>query len=247
MSLRNDRSFSSGDYEPKAGELPPFLLRIRLAAWVLACGSHGCRTAFAAIVANDVNHVDHDCQVSDQQSAAQPGDSPHEFADLEGQEQGSGNQGHPLGPVAGLPQAVGLGEAERGIGEGDAGRGPEAGVGHVVGKVEKELGRTAIGADAQDGEQTLGVEPDIFVNQGKSTQSHQHHKTALKELEHGYSPEHATLTAVGIWLGSRLAHVDGQGLKAGYHEEDRTYRASLPMPVVDAVLTSVTGDVAGRM
>jgi hypothetical protein len=48
----------------------------------------------------------------------------------------------------------------------------------------------------EQGEETLGVQPDIFVHEGKGTQSHQHHENTLEKFESGYGLEHLPLTAV---------------------------------------------------
>jgi hypothetical protein len=177
---------------------------------------------FTVVGADDVEHVKNDGRISDEQRAAKDGDAAHEFTDLHGQQQSAGDQSQPLGPGESLPQAIGFGEAQGGVGEGDAGRSPQARVGDAVGKVEKELRGTAIGIDVQPDEKTLGVQPEIFVDEGDGAQSHQHHEDALAEFERGYGPEHTPLAAVGIWHGSGLGHVGGGDSDAGYHGRDGT-------------------------
>ena len=79
-------------------------------------------------------------------------------------------------------------------------------VGHVVGEVEKELRGTAIGIDVEQGEETLGVEPDIFVHQRKRTESHHHHKDALEEFKRSHGLKHLPLSGVQSRLVSGLGH-----------------------------------------
>jgi|SRR6266567_5126928 len=63
-------------------------------------------------------------------------------------------------------------------------------------------------------------------------ESHQDYKNAFEEFEHGDQLEHSPLAAVGIWLGTGLAHVwlamtQGRVSRVGASLQDFPARASL--------------------
>lgn len=156
----------------------------------------GCEAAFAAIVEDHVEHIEDNCEIADQESAAEESDSAKEFAHFEGQEQGSGCKGDPLGPGAALPEAIRFGEAESGVGERDAGGGPESRVGDAVCKVEKALRQAVIGADVQERQQTFRQQPGVLVKEYQGADPHQYDEDSLKELKAGDCAQKVTLAAV---------------------------------------------------
>jgi hypothetical protein len=72
------------------------------------------------------------------------------------------------------------------------------GVGEVVCQIKKHLRPTAIGTDVEKSEQTLGVQPDVLVQQREGTEPHDKYEGSFEEFEGGHGPEHAPLAAVRI-------------------------------------------------
>jgi hypothetical protein len=50
----------------------------------------------------------------------------------------------------------------------------------------------------EEGEQTLGVQPHVLVQQGECTEPHDEYKASFEEFESRYGPENAPLAAVRI-------------------------------------------------
>ena len=113
---------------------------------------------------------------------------------------------NPFRPGTLLPQAVGLGKTQDGIGECQLRCRPQAGVSEAVGKIEKDLRRVPVGADVQQGQQTLGNHPGILVHEQNSAQADQQNKDALGEFEGSNHPQQISLGAVQVDFRCRREH-----------------------------------------
>jgi hypothetical protein len=162
---------------------------------------------FATVGKDDVEHIKNNRQVAKQQRTTQNTQAAKKFAHFPWKQQTSGNQRDPLCPRAPFPEAIGFSETQNSVGEGYASGVPEAGVSDAVGKIEKNLSYAAIGVDVEQGQQSFGQQPDIFVQERDSTDSHRYDKDTFEQFKSGYSPKHTPLTAVLHWLGSGLVHV----------------------------------------
>lgn len=175
---------------------------------------------------NDIDHVRHDCYVPDQQSTTQQCHTLKEFPDFQRQQERPRNRGHPLSPCAAMPKTVGLGKAKHCVGEGQACRRPQLGVGDVVREIEEHLRDTPVGADVKQREQTLGIEPGILVHQQDGADPHQAYEHTFKEFEAGDSLEHAPLTMWWFWC--EMAHAEAYF--GGYHAKPRAPYTAVSAP-----------------
>jgi len=169
-------------------------------------GRGGRVAAFATILQDDIKHIEDDGQISDQQSAADEGDSAKEFANFQWEQQSSRDEGNPFRPGAFLPETITFGEAKSCVGKGYTGRSPEARVSDVVGEIEEHLSRSAVGVDVQQGEEAFSIEPYVFPNEQEGANAHQRDEDALEEFDAGYGSENASLAAVMILCLSGLMH-----------------------------------------
>ena len=165
-----------------------------------------CGSPLTTVGEDDIDHEENDSYIADQQGTTKKGNASKQFADFQGQQQRSRDACHPFGPGPPLPETVAFGKTQRGIGESDAGGGPEPGVGNTVGKVQKALGETMIGADVQERQQALGYQPGVFMYEGQRADPHQDYEDTFEKLEAGDGPEHLPLAAVRIWRFPGLLH-----------------------------------------
>ena len=160
----------------------------------------------AAVGVNHVEHVENDGQVAEKQGAAQNADPAKQFAYLPWKQEASRNESDPFGPGATLPKAVGFAKAQHSVGKGHASSGPQTGIGHAVGKIQKELSPSATGSNVQTSKETLRDQPDVFMQEGDGAGSHRDYENTLEKLEGGNGPEDAPLAAVIVGLGEGVAH-----------------------------------------
>ena len=171
----------------------------------LTDGTFSALARLAAVVdalarLQQIGHVEHDGEVDQQNRYMEDALAVKQFVDFEGQVQGAGDQGDPLGPGSGVPKSVSLQEAQNGIRERRSGDGPYFCHGQRVCPIEEDLSKVVIRADMKKSEQAVGDIPGVFaLHQQKNTARRQQYDQPLGELQCSNAAQHLEV-ASGPWL-----------------------------------------------
>ncbi len=135
------------------------------------------------------HQVDDDHQVADQQHRARDREPVRDLVDLDGDVEPAGGRTQPLGPAPGVPQAVGLGQTDGGVGRRQGGEGPQPGVGRPAGGVDEDPWETAGRVEVEVRDDLLGQQLQVVVQQSQGAAAGGEHQRTLRSLEQRDRPQ----------------------------------------------------------
>ena len=130
-------------------------------------------------------HVEDDEDVNNENAPAEPVGMAEDGENFPREVEGAGEKGKPLGPIAFVPEAVGFGETDGGVGDHAEGKDPQSTLGSAVGGGKQQGREASLGIDVKSVGEVFGDFVEIFVSEREKQCSNAEGEDALDRLNGG--------------------------------------------------------------